>query len=29
MKTTTDISEKLEMLQSLLSGDEIAGADAS
>jgi hypothetical protein len=26
-KTTTDISEKLEMLQSLLSSDENAGAD--
>jgi hypothetical protein len=29
MKTTTDISEKLEMLQSLLSVDETSAADVS
>jgi hypothetical protein len=29
LKTTTDISEKLEMLQSLLSGDETSAADVS
>ena len=29
LKTTTDISEKLEMLQSLLSSDEISAADGS
>lgn len=29
LKTTTDISEKLEMLQSLLSGDQTSVADGS
>ena len=29
LKTTTDISEKLEMLQSLLSSDETSAADGS
>ena len=29
LKTTTDIAEKLELLQSLLSGDEASAADVS
>ena len=29
LKTTTEISEKLEMLQSLLSSDETSAADVS